>query len=399
MGNATVVPRRSGVGLMLLRTLLTNESKNRVATDILLSLASVTLLLQTLKCLEITIAWNVNILNGVVPSSILLSDETTRERQHKGERRYVDPHHHRRHTHPRAPFDFVKTLQFVGDFTPTEGEQTVTANTLTKAVTLNGRAVAFHVRNIGSVEAPCVAYTLFTEHPLTNAEHETIRERLRFFLSLDDDLQPFYTIGRTDPHFEPVIKALYGLHQPKFLTPFEIACWAVLAQRIPMALAHRTKMALAQRWGTSITLPEGVYHAFPEPQQMATVSVDELAPIVRNIRKVEYLHAVIQFFNEVDESYLRTGDYSEVATSIRSIRGIGEWSAYFILIRGLGRIERTPLSDKEIIKAASSIYRQEMTPAAIQRIVDCYGTHQGYWAFYVRAGVFLGYNASTTAME
>lgn len=300
---------------------------------------------------------------------------------------------------PRAPFDFVKTLQFVGDFTPTEGEQTVVVNTLTKAITLDGRAVAFRVRSVGSVEEPRVVYTLFSEHPLTDAEHGSIRDRISFFLSLDDDLQAFYTTGSADAHFAPVIEALYGLHQPKFLTPFEIACWSVLTQRTPIAIAHRVKMALVKRWGTSIALPEGVYRAFPEPRQMANVSMEELAPLIRNARKVEYLYGVIQFFNEVDEHYLRTADYDEVAARIRAIRGIGEWSAYFILIRGLGRVERTTFSDKELINAASTIYGCEMTPAEIQRVVECYGARQGYWSFYVRAGVFLGYNmVASTAL-
>jgi DNA-3-methyladenine glycosylase II len=285
---------------------------------------------------------------------------------------------------PCAPFDFHKTLHFVGDFTPTEGEQTVTANTITKAITLNGRAVAFQVRNVGSVEKPRVEYTLFTEHPLSDAEHEALKDRISFFLSLDDDLQAFYSIARTDPHFEPVIKALYGLHQPKFLTPFELACWSVLTQRLPITIAHRAKMALAQRWGTSITLPEATYYAFPEPQQMAIIDINELAKIVHNARKVEYLQAVIHFFNETDEQYLRTGDYSEVAASIRSIRGIGEWSTSFILARGLGRIERTSLSGQEIIKAAARIYGQEMTPSDLQNIVDRYGVDQGNWTFYAR---------------
>jgi len=299
---------------------------------------------------------------------------------------------------PCAPFDFHKTLRFVGDFAPTEGEQTLTADTIIKAITLNGRAVALQVRDVGSVEAPRVEYTLFTEHPLSDAEHKALKDRISFFLSLDDNLQTFYSIACTDPHFEPVIKALYGLHQPKFLTPFELACWSVLTQRLPIAIAHRAKMALAKRWGTSITLPEGTYYAFPEPQQMASIDRNELAEIVRNVRKVEYLQAVIDFFNETDEQYLRTGDYAEVAASIRSIRGIGEWSASFILARGLGRTEHTSLSGKEIIKAAARIYGQEMTSADLQNIVDRYGVDQGSWAFYLRASGIFGYTASTPAI-
>ena len=285
---------------------------------------------------------------------------------------------------PRAPFDFAKTLAFLGDFTPTAGEQALAPDSITKAVTLHGRAIAFSVRNTGTLEEPRVAYTLYAEHPLSEPELGAVIDRIRFFLSLDDDLQPFYAIGRTDPAFAPVIEHLYGLHQPKFLTPFEIACWAILAQRNPLAMAHRTKMALVQRWGTSITLPEGTQWAFPEVEQLAAVPLDELAEVVRNPRKVEYLSSVIAFFTSVDEQFLRTGNYDEVAAQIQAIRGFGAWSSHFLLVRGLGRTERVSLNDKEIKKAAAQIYGPDLTASAMQQILNRYGNTQGYWAFYAR---------------
>lgn len=301
---------------------------------------------------------------------------------------------------PRAPFDFQKTLQFVMDFTATKDEQKIEPDSLTKALTLNSRAVAFRLRDTGkSVEEPQLTYTLLTEQPLTDEEHETIRDRISFFLSLNDDLNDFYRIGRADPRFAPVIDTLYGLHQPKFLTPFEIACWSVLTQRNPIAIARRRKQEISTTWGTRIVLPEGTYLAFPEPHRLASLSVDELIALVRNARKAEYLLAVAQFFSEVDEHYLRTGDYNEVATKIRSIRGIGEWSAHFILIRGLGRTEQTVFSNKEILSASSIVYQQEMTPAGLQRIGEAYGRNQGYWTFYMRAGTFLSSQRPASALE
>jgi DNA-3-methyladenine glycosylase II len=179
---------------------------------------------------------------------------------------------------------------------------------------------------------------------------------------------------------------LYGLHQPKFLTPFEIACWAILGQRQPWRVAHRTKMALVERWGTSITLPSGTYRAFPEPQQLAAVATSDLAAVVRNERKVDYLRAVIQFFMEIDEQFLRGGDYEEVAAQVRGIRGIGVWSSHFILVRGLGRMERVSTVDQELARAAADIYNngQPLASAELQRIFDRYGPAQGYWALYAR---------------
>ncbi|MGH2514901.1 MAG: hypothetical protein ACRDHP_04530, partial [Ktedonobacterales bacterium] len=155
---------------------------------------------------------------------------------------------------PRPPYDFAKTLAFLRSFTPTAGEQALDTESVTKAVTLHGRAVAFTLRDAGTVEAPQLAYTLHSESPLRADEHAAMTGRIGFFLSVDDDLRPFYALGQADSAFAPVIARFYGLHQPKFLTSFEIACLAMLAQRVPMPLAHRTKMALVERFGTRITV-------------------------------------------------------------------------------------------------------------------------------------------------
>lgn len=287
---------------------------------------------------------------------------------------------------PRPPFDFARTLSFLRAFSPTAGEQTLADAAVIKAVTLRGQAVAFELRSVGAVEQPLLAYTLYSERPLSDEEHTAIADRIRFFLSLDDDLEPFYAIGRADPPFAPIIERFYGLHQPKFLTPFEIACWAVLAQRIPMPIAHRIKLALVERFGASITVHGETYRAFPEPEQLAAADPAALAAVVRNERKLEYLQAVIQFFLEVDEAFLRAGDYEQVVARLRGIRGIGEWSAHFILVRGLGRMEHVSSLDQELAKAAANIYNngQPLTAAGLQQHIDRYGAMQGYWSYYSR---------------
>jgi DNA-3-methyladenine glycosylase II len=287
---------------------------------------------------------------------------------------------------PRPPCDFAKTLAFLRGFSPTAGEQTLAGDSVTKAVTLHGRAIAFTVRGSGTADAPQISYQLLSERPIGDDEHAIIADRIRFFLSLDDDLAPFYALGQADPAFAPIIARFYGLHHPKFLTPFEIACWAILAQRIPMPIAHRVKLSLVERWGTNITLPDGIYRAFPEPDQLAQVSRPDLLSVVRNERKVDYLRAVIAFFQEIDEQFLREGEYAQVAARIRGIKGIGEWSAHFILVRGLGRMEQVNATDRELAKAAAAIYNagKPLPTGDLQQIIDHYGPTQGYWAYYAR---------------
>jgi DNA-3-methyladenine glycosylase II len=284
------------------------------------------------------------------------------------------------------PFDFTKTLRFIGMFSPAAGEQRASATSLTKAVALDGRAVAFTAAPAGDVEHPAVTYTLHADDPLTDADRATLEDRIAFYLSLDDDLRPVYAIARADSVFAPIVERLYGLHQVKFLTPFENACWAVLAQRTPMPIARRTKDALVARYGVQIDVDGTIYGAFPEPQRLAAVAPAELQDILRNERKADYLAAVIRFFAETDERWLRTGPYDEVAASIRAIRGIGEWSASFILIRGLGRVERVPASDAEFANAAARVYNggAPLPKADLQALIDRYSPYAGHWAYYLR---------------
>ncbi len=287
---------------------------------------------------------------------------------------------------PTPPFDFNKSLQFLGIFGPTKNEQTVSSHSLTKAISLDGQTVVFQLTSIGTTENPGLEYRLFSAQPITEATKNAVAERVTFFLSLTDDLRPFYRIGREDPDFAPVIEHLYGYHQVKFLTPFENACWAVLTQRNPMKIAQKTKQALIETYGGSLEVNGTVYWAFPEPIQIAVVDEGELLKLIRNERRTEYLITIARAFSEVDEEFLKTAPDEEVEVWLRNIKSIGEWSATFIMVRGLGRMEHVPLTETRLIEATSKVYgySEELSRDDLKRLADRYGPWQGYWAHYLR---------------
>jgi DNA-3-methyladenine glycosylase II len=287
---------------------------------------------------------------------------------------------------PTPPFDFDKSLQFLGIFGPTKNEQTVSTQSLTKAISIDGQTVAFQLTSIGTTENPSLEYALFSADPFSEATKNSVVEHITFFLSLKDDLEPFYRIGREDADFAPIIEHLYGYHQVKFLTPFENACWAVLTQRNPMKIAQKTKQALVERYGNSLEVNESVYWAFPEPFQIAVEDESELLKVIRNDRRTEYLIAIARAFSEVDEEFLKAAPDEEVEMWLRNIKGIGEWSATFIMVRGLGRMEYIPLTETRLIEAVSKVYGhgEELSRDDLKRLADKYGLWQGYWAHYIR---------------
>ena len=285
---------------------------------------------------------------------------------------------------PTPPFDFDKSLDFLGFFAPMEGEQTLTARALIKAVSIDEQTIVFEVAAAGSAEQPRLDYTLHSDQPIRDAAQCAAEDRIAFFLSLDDDLRPFYEVGLADPAFAPIVQKLYGYHQVKFLTPFENACWAVLTQRTPIPIAKKLKQALSERFGASLEVAGERYWAFPQPARLAQADLAELLELMGNRRRAEYLHAVATAFGSIDEAWLRAAPYAEVEAWLRAIKGLGPWSATFVMLRGLGRMERLPIGEARLGEAASKVYRRALTQQQLEAIADRYGAYGGYWAHYLR---------------
>ncbi len=219
-----------------------------------------------------------------------------------------------------------------------------------------------------------------------DALERAVVDRIAFFLSLDDDLRPFYALARDDPPFAPILERLYGYHQVKFLTPFENACWAVLSTRTPMPAARKLKDALTERFGGSLIVDGTLHLAYPEPARLAAVDPADLAATLGDGRKARYLSGIARAFAGTDEGWLRSAPYDEVEAWLRRLDGIGPWSSAFVLLRGLGRMERVP-AEKRLLEAVAGVYGQgrTMTSRDVERIAARYGPWQGYWAHYLRA--------------
>ena len=284
---------------------------------------------------------------------------------------------------PTPPFDFVKSLDFLGGFPPMQEDQTVNELSLTKATRVGGRTIVFQLKPTGTIKMPGLGYTLFGENPFSRGLTELVTDRISFFLSLSDDLDQFYRTAINDSNFAPVLQKLYGLHQVKFFTPFECACWAVLSQRNQLSAARKAKQALLERFGTSLEVNGHHYRAFPEPGQLGDASKEELKVLLKHERREEYLGEIIKAFNQVDERFLRTADYDKVEEWLKNIRGIGEFSAKLILLRGLGRMEKLVV-EKRLIAATARVYGRPMTTQRLHVIAEKYGRWKGYWAYYLR---------------
>src|SRR5437899_8328172 len=157
-------------------------------------------------------------------------------------------------------------------------DQTVSKVSMTKAVRVGGRTIVFQLNPTGTIKMPGLRYTLFGDHPFSRGLTDLVVDRVSFFLSLSDNLDQFYRTAINDPNFAPILQKLYGLHQVKFLTPFECACWAVLSQRNQLSAARRAKQALLESFGTSRGVKGQVCRACRETGPVADAWQERMMP-------------------------------------------------------------------------------------------------------------------------
>ena len=107
---------------------------------------------------------------------------------------------------PNPPFDFSKSLNFAVMFTPTSDEQSISNLSLTKAVYIKNMTMAFKVEDIGTVEKPVLSYNLYAYDEIRDEIKFEVLERIKFYLSLKDNLKAFYALGRDDIKFKPILE-------------------------------------------------------------------------------------------------------------------------------------------------------------------------------------------------
>ena len=283
----------------------------------------------------------------------------------------------------REPFAWEHSLRFICGFPATRDEQAVEGSVLVKAWRLPTQTVVARIRPAPD-DRPALEVELASPREVTDEVRAVAADRIGFYLSVDDDLADFHRAARADRAFAPIAAKAFGYHQVKFGSPVENLVWAILAQRNPMPVAREVKSRLMTRLNDPVRAFGSTYLPFPSLEQLATLSRAELTELTRNERKAGYLHGTVQRLTEIDEDTLRHGDVDEVQQLLLSLPGIGPWSATFVMIRGLGRMELLP-ADGEITKAAERVYGPGVTPQRLAELAAPYAPVPGYWAHYLRA--------------
>ena len=261
---------------------------------------------------------------------------------------------------PVAPFDFELTAGYLTYFQGRYATDSLVDGVYRRLLDLDGQLVLASVSSLGSLEKPELSVELQGEG-LTSDNVEVATDKVAWILGVGQELEPFYASAQGDPAMAAITHRFHGLHMPHTASVFEALVLAILGQQIATNVARIIRTLLIETYGPRQTIDGETHYAFPRPETLAALRVEDLRGMKLSQRKAEYVHGIA--CTALDDPEFIEGlhhlDDEAVVRQITSLRGVGNWTAQWLLIRALGRPDALPLGDLALRRVVSRLYFQD----------------------------------------
>jgi DNA-3-methyladenine glycosylase II len=202
------------------------------------------------------------------------------------------------------------------------------------------------VTQVGSSEHPKLALRI-TGSKLATDTRARVVQLLSRALGLRTNLQPFYALAAKDPRLAPLVEQFRGLKPPRFPSILEGFVNAIACQQLSLTVGIELLNRLATHCGPTITSSGAVQHAFPGAEDLLRVKAPTFRHLGFSYSKARSLLSLArdtvegQFYPE----HLQDLDNESAVQESLTLRGVGRWTAEYVLLRGLGRLDTFPGDD------------------------------------------------------
>ena len=207
------------------------------------------------------------------------------------------------------------------------------------------------------------------------------------WFDLARDLRPFYALAQNDPLLSPAVKRHEGLRLIGIPSLFEALCWAIIGQQINLAFAYTLKQRFVRTFGVADQYEEVVYYRFPTPERVAQLQISQLTALQFSGRKAEYVIGTAQAITEgrLSKEQLHALSTPEALETLIRQRGVGAWTAHYVLLKCLQRPDAFPAADVGLHNAIKQGLGLAQKPdlLAVHRYAEPWQGWRGYATFYL----------------
>jgi len=213
-----------------------------------------------------------------------------------------------------------------------------------------------------------------------------IVSRVRRLFDVGADIETIDEHLSNDPLLARLVAQRPGLRAPGGWDSFELAVRAILGQQISVAAARKLTGRLVVLHGKP--LPErqlahpALTHVFPTPMHLAGIkSIGLGMPGARLASLKALAEATV-----ADPNLFRPfGNMEKAITRLRSIKGIGDWTAQYIALRAVRESDAFPATDIGLLRGASGKDDERATSADLRNRAESWRPWRAYAAQHLWA--------------
>ena len=273
-------------------------------------------------------------------------------------------------------FSFELCLSFLRR-SPREVLHRIEEDSVVKAIYAGDEIVVFRISYLKEE----LQIDFLTKKPSSDVRSEVL-EYVREWFDLETDLKPFYAMAKKDDLLKDLVRKFYGYRivgQPDL---FESVIWAVLGQQINLQFAYTLKQRFVEEFGESIEMVGQKYFLFPSPKVVAQITTHQLLPLQFSRQKAAYSIGIAQAFAEgiLSKEKLVSLPLQEAKEELMKIKGIGNWTANYALMKTFRHPDAFPLEDAGVHNAIKNLMNLKSKPS-LDRVKKIYKKYKGWEAY------------------
>jgi len=284
--------------------------------------------------------------------------------------------------YPAKPFSFSECLLFLNR-SNLENLHRVIDGVLYKLLNIGEKNVLIKI-----TESPS---SLVIDFPMGECPSDTGEKVIQFveeWLGLNQDMAGFYTMAAHDPLLSPLIDKYTGLRIIGIPDLFEALVWAVIGQQINLTFAYTLKKRLVELCGERVEV-EGLQHwTFPSYEKVANLTVEDFRNMQFTGRKAETILHIARMMHRgelLKESLLLENDVQAIHHQLTSIKGVGPWTAEYVMMKSLQLPNAFPVSDVGLHNAIKDRMNLPKKPTVneIKEMAEVWEGWKAYATFYL----------------
>lgn len=214
---------------------------------------------------------------------------------------------------------------------------------------------------------------------------ETVVEFVGNWFDLNQNLSSFYGAVSEDSLLQPLVECYYGLRMIGIPDLFEALTWAIVGQQINLTFAYTLKKRLVENFGKKLVHQQNEFWAYPSPEIIADLQVYDLRNLQFTTRKAEYVIGIAKEIVEgrLSKEILRSS--KDPAKHLISLRGIGPWTADYVLMKCLLKTDAFPVADVGLQNAVMKQlkWKQKPTIKELKNQAENWSGWEAYATFYL----------------